>query len=100
MLPDTKRMLSDFKEQVNRIKAENPYRAEEIDAIMNDRELKDLEKADPSLGDLVKIYPGSEKGPLPEDDPESYTKWFARNFPHKEITGEAEPNYHALGFRW
>jgi len=24
----------------------------------------------------IKIYPGSDKGPLPEDDPEHYSKWF------------------------
>ena len=27
----------------------------------------------------LKEYPGSEKGPLPEDDPEHYSKWFAEN---------------------
>ena len=24
----------------------------------------------------IKFYPGSAKGPAPEDDPESYSKWF------------------------
>ena len=23
----------------------------------------------------IKFYPGSDKGPLPEDDPDSYAKW-------------------------
>lgn len=27
----------------------------------------------------VKVYPGSEKGPLPADDPRAYSKWFAEN---------------------
>jgi hypothetical protein len=28
---------------------------------------------------MVKYYPGSEKGPEPEDDPEHYSKWFIEN---------------------
>lgn len=24
----------------------------------------------------IKYYPGSQKGPLPDDDPESYSRWF------------------------
>ncbi len=27
----------------------------------------------------VKLYPGSEKGPLPEDDPQAYSTWFVNN---------------------
>jgi hypothetical protein len=27
----------------------------------------------------IKQYPGSEKGPLPEDDPEHYSRWFIEN---------------------
>jgi len=27
----------------------------------------------------VKIYPGSIKGPAPEDDPETYSRWFVEN---------------------
>ena len=26
--------------------------------------------------DQIKFYPGSIKGPAPEDDPESYSRWF------------------------
>lgn len=29
----------------------------------------------------IKIYPGSPKGPRPEDDPEHYSKWFVENQP-------------------
>ena len=32
----------------------------------------------------VKRYPGNEKGPNPEDDPEHYAKWFMDNQP-KEL---------------
>jgi hypothetical protein len=29
--------------------------------------------------EVVKFYPGSDKGPLPEDDPKAYSEWFMRN---------------------
>ena len=29
----------------------------------------------------LKMYPGSDKGPQPEDDPDNYTKWFVQNYP-------------------
>lgn len=27
----------------------------------------------------IKFYPGSERGPNPEDDPAAYSKWFVEN---------------------
>jgi hypothetical protein len=27
----------------------------------------------------VKLYPGSDKGPNPEDDPDNYSRWFVEN---------------------
>jgi len=29
--------------------------------------------------DEVKFYPGSDKGPAPEDDPETYSRWFVEH---------------------
>ena len=29
----------------------------------------------------IKIYPGSIKGPQPEDDPDTYSRWFFENQP-------------------
>ena len=29
--------------------------------------------------DEIKFYPGSDKGPAPEDDPETYSRWFVEN---------------------
>jgi len=29
----------------------------------------------------IKFYPGSIKGPMPEDDPEAYGKWYYENQP-------------------
>ncbi len=30
---------------------------------------------------VYKTYPGSERGPLPEDDVDAYSKWFVENQP-------------------
>ena len=35
-----------------------------------------LEEVDSSQ---IKFYPGSPKGPLPEDDPDHYSRWFIEN---------------------
>lgn len=42
----------------------------ELDDLMN----IDIEK-------IIKFYPGSSKGPKPEDDPDTYSEWFMRNQP-------------------
>jgi hypothetical protein len=31
----------------------------------------------------VKFYPGSINGPLPEDDPRAFARWFSENQPKK-----------------
>jgi len=51
------------------------------------------------IEDIVKIYPGSEKGPNPEDDPEFYSDWFIRNQPKELYNGE-NPDYQDIGVRW
>lgn len=33
----------------------------------------------------MKPYPGSPKGPKPEDDPEFYNEWFAMNIPSQFV---------------
>ena len=37
-----------------------------------------LEKTE-DISKHIKFYPGSNKGPNPEDDPERYTEWFMNN---------------------
>lgn len=36
----------------------------------------------------VKIYPGSDKGPRPEDDPDNYSRWFVENQPKSIYDGQ------------
>ena len=41
--------------------------------------------------DQIKFYPGSIKGPAPEDDPESYSRWFFEHQPkHLYHNGNVE----------
>lgn len=44
----------------------------------------------------VKIYPGSEKGPKPEDDPRAFSKWFVANQPKKAFEGYLMNNEHTF----
>jgi hypothetical protein len=44
----------------------------------------------------VKFYPGSINGPNPEDDPESYSRWFVENQPPSLNENGAIP-YNAFG---
>ena len=50
---------------------------------------------------VVKYYPGSPKGPNPEDDPEHYSEWFIRNQPDDLIYGKGNiPDYKDIGAKW
>ena len=52
---------------------------------------------DPSV---VKLYPGSPKGPHPDDDPEFYIEWYIRNLPKELTEGMTEQDlYHNLGIK-
>jgi hypothetical protein len=61
------------------LKLEDPDKAKEYEKFLFEK--NDIDDALNSKVDLseVKIYPGSEKGPEPEDDPETYSKWFVDN---------------------
>lgn len=50
---------------------------------------------------VVKYYPGSPKGPLPEDDPKHYSEWFVRNQPTELIYGKGQmPDFKDIGAKW
>jgi len=52
----------------------------------------------------IRYYPGSKKGPRPEDDPEHYSEWFWRNqAPLKELVYGKDnhtPDYRDIGVKW
>ena len=65
------------------MKITDPDRAKECEEFLLKRnDIDDILLADYDLSE-VKYYPGSDKGPLPEDDPEGYSKWFVENQPKK-----------------
>jgi hypothetical protein len=57
----------------------DPEAAQEYeDFVLKKNEYDEIMTRDYDLSE-VKIYPGSDKGPLPEDDPRAFSRWFAQN---------------------
>ena len=66
-----------------------------------DEELDGFKGTEAEVMDAVRYYPGSKKGPLPEDDPEHYSDWFIRNQPNDLIYGkDVHPDYKDIGVKW
>jgi len=62
--------------------AKDPILAEEYEEFLFSRnEVDDIFEQGEIPMNEVKTYPGSAKGHLPEDDPESYSRWFFENQP-------------------
>ncbi len=93
-----------MKYEINKMKFEKPataqvyhdyfFKKNYIDQMIEDG-LNDKYNVD----EIVKIYPGSPKGPLPEDDPEFYSKWFMRNQPEDLIYPNLK-NYRDIGVKY
>lgn len=49
---------------------------------------------------VVKFYPGSLKGPLPEDDPDHYSEWFMRSQPEDLIYANKVKNFRDIGVKY
>jgi hypothetical protein len=45
----------------------------------------------------IKIYPGSDKGPLPEDDVDHYSRWFIENQPKSIYEGKKVVDFSDIG---
>ncbi|CDW89254.1 UNKNOWN [Stylonychia lemnae] len=88
-VPNEKMLLRQLKQQLVELKQTNPLEAREFeDFVLAKNEIDDLMTKDFDLSE-VKFYPGSIKGPRPEDDPRAYTKWFVENQPKKAFEGVA-----------
>ena len=77
-----KKLEREIKAQLKELRLREPLLAEhyEKQLLSNNTEIdKELALVIPK--DQIKFYPGSIKGPNPEDDPESYEKWFIENQP-------------------
>ena len=103
-LIDVAKMKADARAQLNEMKITEPalaayyeeklFKRNEVDDVLDeDWSHIDLDK-------IIKFYPGSKKGPLPEDDPENYSEWFIRNQPNMLLYGEEHPDYHDIGVRY
>lgn len=69
------------------MKMVDPKKAKEFEEYMFKRnEVDEIMASNYNLDD-VKFYPGSEKGPRPEDDPDNYSRWFVENQPKQIYNG-------------
>ncbi len=74
-----------MREQINFLKLTDPESAKLYEEkLLKKNEIDKIMNMEVDISE-VKIYPGSDKGPRPEDDPEFYTKWFVENQPKKTI---------------
>lgn len=84
---NNKKLASEIKQKLKTLAIEEPELAGELQSriFSTDSELdKELAKGEIPVEE-VKFYPGSIKGPEPEDDPESYSKWFYDNQPKSTL---------------
>lgn len=105
-LVDVAKFKADARAHLNEMKVTDPDLAAYYEERLFKRsEVDDILEEDWShidMDKIIKFYPGSKKGPLPEDDPEHYSEWFIRNQPNKLLYGEEHPDYHDIGarFKW
>ena len=86
-------------ENLNKLRLTNPSKAKELRKILTAKDPKEDYMRE-NIEDIVKFYPGSKKGPLPEDDPAHYSEWFMRNQPVDEIYGKgANPSFRDIGVK-
>lgn len=94
-------MKKDVRAELNELRARDPKTAKVVsDYLFKEQEFeKRIELADPDS--VIKAYPGSPKGPLPEDDPEHYSEWFVRNQPNDLIYGKGVvPDHRDIGVQY
>ena len=88
-LADAKKIKKDIRREINEMKIKDPLTAEYYDKKFLQRNEIDEQFEDDispeKLLSVIKYYPGSAKGPNPEDDPEHYSDWFMRNQPVDEL---------------
>jgi len=89
---------------VHALKAKEPALGKEYEEYFfgEDKEWNEpLEIPLEEMGNIVKQYPGSPKGPEPKDDPKHYSEWFMRNQPDDLIYGKDQPkDYSDIGVKW
>jgi len=78
---DVKKFEREIRAEMKSIMHTDPERAKGLreKVIANDTWLDDVMQNSNIPDDEIKFYPGSAKGPDPEDDPEEYSRWFVEN---------------------
>lgn len=80
-LPNPKVMERQTREQIKLLKITDPEKAHFYEeTLFKPTEIDKIFKEDFDISQ-VKLYPGSEKGSHPADDPDAYSKWFSENQP-------------------
>jgi len=97
---DINKIKRDLRSHINSLKVNDPLLAKEYQRVLFEKdELDTPPEIDPLT--IVKYYPGSPKGPKPEDDPKHYSEWFMRNQPIDALYGKnASPDFRDIGARW
>jgi hypothetical protein len=87
-MPNSKLLERQIRREINQLKMVDADRAKEYEEFMFKR--NEIDEVFASEFDLseVKFYPGSEKGPNPEDDIDHYSRWFVENQPKSIYQGE------------
>ena len=82
------KLKREIKKELNELKLREPELAEHYEKYIFSKNTEvDKELAIDIPLDEIKFYPGSEKGPNPEDDPDTYGKWFIEN-QHEAFKGK------------
>ena len=83
---DADKVRKDIRLYINKMKVEKPAAAKELEDYFFKRgpihESVEFARTF-DIDKIVKYYPGSPKGPRPEDDPDHYSDWFIRNQPEE-----------------
>jgi hypothetical protein len=80
------------------MKMHDPEKAKEMENFLFKKNAADEVFATELDVNEIKLYPGSPKGPEPEDDPVYYSKWFLEHQP-KSLRNENGDIYEDLGMK-
>lgn len=75
-----KKFEAEVRAQLDALEIEEPELAGELrKRLLEPNEVDEAFAMGEIPMDEIRFYPGSEKGMKPEDDPESYSRWFYEN---------------------
>ena len=99
LLPDIKTLEKEIRREINQMKLTDPEAAKEFEeGVLKPNEMDEWFNHKIDLSEF-KEYPGSAKGPHPQDDIENYSRWFIENQP-KSIYPDGEVgNYEDIGVK-